>query len=80
MHLLKEIPATLAACGAPVVNLAAGKIDTDFIRNLPPIQADPRAELRFARQLAAAVFGKSSISQIESLTRRSRIRAWRAGA
>jgi len=63
MQSSKGNPATLAACGAPKNDLAGASIYSDNIANLPPIQADPRAELRFARQLAATVFGASSNSQ-----------------
>lgn len=61
----KEIPATLAACGAPKDDLAGASISSDSISSLPPIQADPAAERRFALALAARVFG--STSQIEKL-------------
>lgn len=53
----KENPATLAACGAPKSDLAGASICSEFTSSLPPIQADPVAERKFARQLAAAVFG-----------------------
>lgn len=53
----KTNPATLAACGAQIGDLAGASISSEFIASLPAIQADPAAERRFARALAERVFG-----------------------
>ncbi|MBR1173683.1 hypothetical protein JQ617_06925 [Bradyrhizobium sp. KB893862 SZCCT0404] len=65
-----ENPATLAACGAPKPDLAGASIGSEFIDNLPAIQADPMAERAFAYQLAAIVFGKPIAPVIERKRRR----------
>ncbi|MET4230176.1 hypothetical protein ABIA85_003443 [Bradyrhizobium sp. LA6.10] len=57
MQSLKENPATLAACGVQIDDLAGASITSESIDNLPPIQADPAAERRFALALANRVFG-----------------------
>lgn len=71
MQHQKENPATLAACGAPKSDLAGASICSDHIASLPPIQADPAAERRFALALAERVFG----SPIMVVRRRRRIAA-----
>jgi hypothetical protein len=70
MHPHKEIPATLAACGAPKCDLAGASIYSDNIASLPPIQADPMAERAFAYQLAAIVFGKPIAPVVERKRRK----------
>lgn len=62
-----ENPATLAACGVQIADLAGASITSECIDNLPPIQADPFAERRFALALAQRVFGVASSSQVGRL-------------
>jgi len=70
MQTQKQNPTTLAACGAPKSDLAGASISSEFISNLPAIQADPVAERAFAYQLAAVVFGKPIVPVIERKRRR----------
>jgi hypothetical protein len=66
-----ESPAA-ANCGAPKNDLAgSASISSEFIASLPPIQADPVAERKFALDLAARVFGHPVVSG-------RRRRVWRA--
>lgn len=65
-----ENPA-LAARGVPKSDLAGASICSESISSLPPIQADPTAERRFALALAARVFG----APIVVVRRRRRIPA-----
>lgn len=73
-----ENPA-LAGTGLPKSDLAGASICSESIPSLPPIQADPAAERRFAQALAERVFGIASNSQVGRLIpvvrRRQRIAA-----
>lgn len=70
MHPHVQNPAA-ANCGVPKTDLAGASIYSDNIANLPPIQADPRAELRFAQWLAASVFSRPTVLfQVETKPRR----------
>ncbi|MGY3035906.1 hypothetical protein ACVIIV_005076 [Bradyrhizobium sp. USDA 4354] len=75
MQPQKQNPTTLAACGAPKSDLAGASIFSDNIASLPPIQADPMAERAFAYQLAAVVFGKPIVPNVERKRRRT---VWRS--
>jgi hypothetical protein len=57
MQSHKANPATLAARGVQIVDLAGASITSELIASPPPIQADPITERRFANALAARVFG-----------------------
>lgn len=55
MALQMENPAA-ANCGVPKYDLAGASINLEFIASLPPIQANPKAERKFALGLVARVF------------------------
>lgn len=63
-----ENPA-LAGTGLPKSDLAGASICSESIPSLPPIQADPRAERRFAIALAARVFA----APVQVVRRRRRL-------
>jgi hypothetical protein len=60
MQIVIGNPATLAACGVPVTDLAGALITPEFIASLPPIQVNRKAERKFAIELSARVFGQSA--------------------
>ncbi|MCK1595491.1 hypothetical protein [Bradyrhizobium sp. 164] len=70
MQIPKGNPATLAARGVQIDDLAGASITSESIADLPPIQADPVAERAFAYQLAAIVFGKPIVPVVERKRRR----------
>ena len=65
MHHHMEIPATLGACGVPVVDIAAGKIDPETNPSLLNLQASRLTRrcaitATMAAIIAPLVFGEPS--------------------
>lgn len=71
-----EVPATLAACGAPKADLAGASITSE--------DTSPLTDIQVADELARLVFGRGFLVVREPIGDRfrrrapSRIRAWRA--